>query len=194
MVKWPWAACLGRPTRSGSPGPRQAGAGRFPPRRTQEASLLGGAVCAVSPGPSCRKLPVGFGEASFRKVGLFLKTQCHSLLRAPCGVPSPQSCYTPTGDRLGPGRHRVPRAASAGVGVPGQEPHNMASPGGRSKRASAPLGAARKLRSLRDAPAPSPVKSQEVRPTYLQPPVCPRGLPHGSLSTPYLPPGLPFLP
>lgn len=152
-------------------------------------------MCAASPGLSCRKLPVGFGEASFRKVGLFLKTQCHSLLRAPVGSRLPGAATHPLGTHhcLGPGRHRVPRAASAGVGVPGQEPHNTASPGGRSKRASAPLGAARKLRPLRDAPAPSP-KSQEVRPTYLQPPVCPRGLPHGSLSTPYLPPGLPFLP
>lgn len=60
----------------------------------------------------------------------------------------------------------MPRAGSAGVGAPGQEPHNTASPGGRAKQASAPLWAAQEFCPFREAASQQSIMSEEMRTTY----------------------------
>ena len=169
MVKWPRAACLRWPTRSGSPGPGWAGAACAGGRAVSpavrsgngfalqtlwclEKPVSGDGSCVTAPVPQSPESPLGRAPLS-RELLSVGTTTCQPL-----------------------GANRTPRAGPAGVGARGQE---RALGQGRSWAGC--------HRGMLRSPAPSGSSQpaiRRVRGGQNPLPACPRGLP-GLQSTPY---------
>lgn len=91
LVKWPWAACLGWPAQSGSPGPSWVGAacaGRTvsPAEHSVNGFARRSISCSIARSELQKMPPCRVWRSWFRKSVIVVKTQRYRLLRAPLGV------------------------------------------------------------------------------------------------------------